>query len=472
LVKVEGELVIGREDADLTIPDLDLSRRHAVVRQTAGGVEVEDLGSTNGTYLDGVRVTGTVRLSGPGKLRMGSSELELLGTPADGDGAGAGREGEVGAPELAGVPEDRGRRVRRIVDVGTMAIAAIATVAVVVVVATTSGSSDVKLASKSDIPPAPRLLRPFVATAGTGQAVTVRGTRYVILAPSAGTGGALTMLDVALRHGSEPPPQTDLRWNEAFYLLSGTMTFAAGNSTLLAGPGDLVFLPRGVGHRYQVTSGVAHVLMLGVPGGLDRFLTALSRNPAASSQISRQYGVQPAAAPAPPSAARPLPFVTHASAAPRVVLRGSPYTILAGTHNTGGALAFLEVALHHGSEPPAHIHHHEDEIFFVLGGNMLFSAAGKTVALHPGQLLFLPRGLQHAYVVTSPNGVAHILLLGVPSGLELLFKALSLIQNPNAHPGQVGRVSKRYGIQIGAAPVTLPPSLPPSPKPSGSHKSK
>ena len=70
--------MIGSESAHVTIPDVDLSRRHAVLRTTPRGVEVEDLGSRNGTFVDGVRISGRVRLRGPARLRMGASEFELL----------------------------------------------------------------------------------------------------------------------------------------------------------------------------------------------------------------------------------------------------------------------------------------------------------------------------------------------------------------------------------------------------------
>ncbi|MFJ2514617.1 FHA domain-containing protein [Streptomyces griseoviridis] len=83
-----GEIRIGRSaDADVPLDDPDVSRLHcAVTLAPDGRVSVADLGSTNGTLLDGVRVTGRpVRFAPGALLRIGESALRL--TPAGGPGA-------------------------------------------------------------------------------------------------------------------------------------------------------------------------------------------------------------------------------------------------------------------------------------------------------------------------------------------------------------------------------------------------
>ena len=74
---VEKEIVIGREGADLTIPDPQISRRHTLVRPVDEGIEVEDLGSLNGTFVNGERVSAPVTLTAPGKIKVGDSEIDV-----------------------------------------------------------------------------------------------------------------------------------------------------------------------------------------------------------------------------------------------------------------------------------------------------------------------------------------------------------------------------------------------------------
>jgi FHA domain len=78
-VDVEGEIVIGREDTDLEIDDDEISRRHAVVRRHANRLQVEDLGSTNGTYVDGNRIAEPTLLGGGAEIKLGMTVLVVEG---------------------------------------------------------------------------------------------------------------------------------------------------------------------------------------------------------------------------------------------------------------------------------------------------------------------------------------------------------------------------------------------------------
>lgn len=73
------ELVVGRDaDADLVLDDATVSRRHAVLAVAAGRVTVEDLGSSNGSFVNGRRVQGETELAAGDLLRLGRVRLTLL----------------------------------------------------------------------------------------------------------------------------------------------------------------------------------------------------------------------------------------------------------------------------------------------------------------------------------------------------------------------------------------------------------
>jgi predicted component of type VI protein secretion system len=75
--ELEDDLVIGRENADLLLPDSEVSRRHAVVRPAGGGVEIEDLGSRNGTFVDERRLASPTTLMASATLRIGETRLAV-----------------------------------------------------------------------------------------------------------------------------------------------------------------------------------------------------------------------------------------------------------------------------------------------------------------------------------------------------------------------------------------------------------
>ena len=90
-IEVTRELVIGRENVDVEIDDAELSRRHVAVRPKDGGLEVEDLGSRNGTRVDGTRIDGPTRIRHGAVLSVGMTVFAVEAPPAEAEDAGATR---------------------------------------------------------------------------------------------------------------------------------------------------------------------------------------------------------------------------------------------------------------------------------------------------------------------------------------------------------------------------------------------
>jgi pSer/pThr/pTyr-binding forkhead associated (FHA) protein len=82
-IGLSGETEIGRLSTDLFQEDSEVSRRHAVVRSGAEGVEIEDLGSSNGTWVNDERISGTRKLSNGDRVRIGQTTFEVELEEAD-----------------------------------------------------------------------------------------------------------------------------------------------------------------------------------------------------------------------------------------------------------------------------------------------------------------------------------------------------------------------------------------------------
>jgi pSer/pThr/pTyr-binding forkhead associated (FHA) protein len=73
----DRELVVGREGADLVIEDWEMSRRHAAIRPVPAGLEIEDLGSLNGTFVDGERITAITLVTAAATVKMGVTNFAV-----------------------------------------------------------------------------------------------------------------------------------------------------------------------------------------------------------------------------------------------------------------------------------------------------------------------------------------------------------------------------------------------------------
>jgi pSer/pThr/pTyr-binding forkhead associated (FHA) protein len=81
-VEVTASLVLGRQAADLLIDDPEVSRRHAALRPAGDDLELEDLGSLNGTWVNGTRIQGPLRLELGDRVQLGDSTFEVRAAPA------------------------------------------------------------------------------------------------------------------------------------------------------------------------------------------------------------------------------------------------------------------------------------------------------------------------------------------------------------------------------------------------------
>jgi quercetin dioxygenase-like cupin family protein len=103
---------------------------------------------------------------------------------------------------------------------------------------------------------------------------------------------------------------------------------------------------------------------------------------------------------------------------------GSLMTFLATGEDTHGQFALIEAVTRRGNVPPPHIHHREDEIFYVLEGEVVVSVGDRTIKGTAGTMFFLPRDVRHSFTIESEQ--SRMLILLTPAGLEGWFKEFSV----------------------------------------------
>jgi quercetin dioxygenase-like cupin family protein len=117
-----------------------------------------------------------------------------------------------------------------------------------------------------------------IASTATGRMIWSFNMLMDVKATAEETGGALTVIDSWLTPAANPPMHVHRDEDEAFFVLEGEVEFFLADGTArLAGPGDFVFGPRGVPHRFEVRTPEARMIVLGTPGGSEQFFRAMGR---------------------------------------------------------------------------------------------------------------------------------------------------------------------------------------------------
>ncbi len=137
-------------------------------------------------------------------------------------------------------------------------------------------------------------------------------------------------------------------------------------------------------------------------------------------------------------------------------------TVKVSGEETGGAWSMTEVAGPKGDMPPLHVHHRDDEAFYVLEGEMTLFAGDREIHLSAGECGLAPKGIPHVYRVDSDE--AHWLAVCSPAGFERFVaeasvpaKARTLPPGPPAlDPDRLAAIAQEHGIEILGPPGTLP----------------
>jgi quercetin dioxygenase-like cupin family protein len=91
---------------------------------------------------------------------------------------------------------------------------------------------------------------------------------------------------------------------------------------------------------------------------------------------------------------------------------GYLFTIKARADQMKGDVAFMEFATEKGQEPPSHVHKGEDEVFYVLSGELTVTCGEDSFDAGPKDFVFLPGDVPHSYKIKS-DGLVHMLVVTI-----------------------------------------------------------
>lgn len=119
----------------------------------------------------------------------------------------------------------------------------------------------------------------------------------------------------------------------------------------------------------------------------------------------------------------PSPVVTGADAGDARWWFGGLAVIKLTAAQTNGLMSIVEITEPPGAEAPLHVHHLEDETFWVLEGSVAFEVGDVTFEAGPGDVAFGPRDVPHRYTVGDAG--CRMLFILTPGGFEGAIRDMS-----------------------------------------------
>jgi quercetin dioxygenase-like cupin family protein len=151
------------------------------------------------------------------------------------------------------------------------------------------------------------------------------------------------------------------------------------------------------------------------------------------------------------------PSIRHQPRAKRYYFDVGIGSVCLSGKDTGGAYCLLEVGLAPGMAVPRHTHTREDEVYFVLAGELEATVGDETFVLQPGDTLLAPRDIPHE-LRNSGTSENHFLLVFSPSGFEEFITATAVpapdnavapTEPPKVAVQKVHELAAKYGILFG-----------------------
>ena len=120
--------------------------------------------------------------------------------------------------------------------------------------------------------------------------------------------------------------------------------------------------------------------------------------------------------------------------------------------DSAGACTVFELNALARSGPFLHVHHREDEWYYVLSGDFLFRAGSAEHVLTAGGSIWLPRGVAHVWANTSTSN-GKLILMCQPGGFEKFFDEMGSVPLDEKSPAKMKALMAKYGMEMLGPPI-------------------
>jgi quercetin dioxygenase-like cupin family protein len=137
-------------------------------------------------------------------------------------------------------------------------------------------------------------------------------------------------------------------------------------------------------------------------------------------------------------------------------LMGGKFNRMISSNDTGGELLAYNTVRYEKGGPAFHVHHSQDEWFYIISGEFIAQVGEDKFSLKAGDSAFAPRKIPHAFAKVS-EGEAQMLVLFQPAGsMEDFFRQMSKLgKNIPKDQEPLKELWRAYGMEIVGPPLTF-----------------
>jgi len=128
---------------------------------------------------------------------------------------------------------------------------------------------------------------------------------------------------------------------------------------------------------------------------------------------------------------------------------GEAITVKIGGEQTDGRYAVFEEVSPVGGGPPLHVHRHEDEVFYVLEGEVEFQLGDQRFRGREGSAVLLPRNVPHTFRNAGPAS-SKVLVVVLPARFMGFFEEVDALARQT--PEQAMELGRKYDLTFLPAP--------------------
>jgi mannose-6-phosphate isomerase-like protein (cupin superfamily) len=138
-----------------------------------------------------------------------------------------------------------------------------------------------------------------------------------------------------------------------------------------------------------------------------------------------------------------------------LLIMGGKFDCKVSAKNTNGALCIYDTVRQEKGGPALHLHHSQDEWFYIIKGEFIAKIGDELLNLKAGDSAFAPRKIPHAFAKIS-EGEAQMLVLFQPAGtMEDFFKEMSKLGRniPKDQEHVLNDLLRAHGLEIVGPPL-------------------